>query len=957
MKIDLSCPVEVRNHACPTPERNTCVVQLYNLTPKNIVSAELNVCLLDRENKPLQRTIHRCYSLHGYPLSLFEASVGMEYCADAVRAEVTAEKVWFDDNGVWRKDRDPFTEYEPNTLGPCLDLDMLHYIAGPAAVGYPVEQDRVWLCVCGRPNTLTSPYCVRCRQSKEQIFASFNRQRVHQQYALKQRQLALRSRALREDNTRLQRIREHEYELEQARSSGDRRILTALGVTCALAALLFFLGVPGLRFLSARYEMDHGNAARAEQTLTQLGSFPGAAESLDRCRRLRAEQTLGGGDAAALEQASLLLRQGGDEEGAELARRADYERATLLMEQGDYRTAASLFTSLGDWNDSATQLNETLWREACVNYEGKNYQAAEAAFTALGDYKDSAERARLSIYTPACVMEAGGDYRAAIEQFSRVPEYQDSASHVRDCWLKMAAQLEPADPLAAAEAYANSGDADAIRKAMEIRVDQAMNAELAGDLETAARLYQLAAPMEGATDRAIECILTLTRQALNDQEFNRANELLASLPEDCAAAADLRLDAKYRPGIAALKKKDWQTAVDLLTAAGAWKDAPANLEKARYGLAGALRKAGDNAGAAAQYTLLGDYKDSEKQLRTVRYDLGKEKLEAGYFSEASALFALLSDYKDSPSLLKESEYHYAQSLLASGDPAAAREKLSALGDYGQTAELLKACDHTEATQLLAAGETEKAAELFLRAGNYQDAADQATALYRELATEAENDGRILAAAAFYGKIAGDTDAAAKADALYDAYYGDVAVSVREANKAGDYDRVLTLLESVVTTDLPAKYADLGKIGPEAAYRKGNALLKDGKPYEALPWLRKAEGLHDTASLLKKGCYLILGSWADSQGAPYAVFREDGTCALDGQEHCFNVTGYDVWLGSEADQLTKQMRIRSVSARNLILTPIGGKDVSLSRLDTSDVLPENTLPETEDNGNDFAVEDE
>ena len=952
MKIDLSCPVEVRNHACPTRERNTCVVQLFNLTPKNIVSAELNVCLLDKEGHPLQRTIHRCYSLHGYPLSLFEASVGMEYNADAVCAEIVAEKVWFDDNGVWRKDRDPFTEYVPNTLGPCLDLDMLQYIAGPGAVGYPEEQDRVWLCVCGRPNALTSPYCVRCRQSKDQVFASFNRQRVHQQYALKQRQLALRSRTFREDNIRLQRIREHEYDLEQARTSGDRRILTALGVTCVLAVLLFFLGVPGLRFLSARYEMDHNHAARAEETLTQLGSFPGAAENLDRCRRLRAEQTLGGGDPAALEQAALLLRQSGDDESMTLACHADYERAKVLMEQGDYQTAAALFTSLGNWEDSATQLNEVLWREACVNYDSRNYAAAEAAFTALGDYKDSAERARMSVYTPACILEGSGEYRTAIEQFSRIPDYQDSALHVRDCWLKMAAQLETTDPLSAAEAYANSGDADAQQKAMEIRVDLAMNAELAGDLTTAAQLYQMAAPMEGAMDRAIECILTLTRQALNDQEYNRANELLASLPEDCPAAADLRLDAKYRPGIAALKKKDWQTAVDLLTAAGAWKDAPANLEKARYGLAGALRKAGDNAGAVAQYTLLGDYKDSAKQLKTVRYDLGKEKLEAGYFSEASALFALLGDHKDSPTLLKQSEYHYAQSLLASGDPAAAREKLSALGDYEQSGALLKACDYAEATQLRDAGETEKAAALFLRAGDHEDAAGQAMALYRELATAAENDGRILAAAGFYGKIAGDAEAAAKADALYDAYYGDVAASVREANKAGDYDRVLTLLESVVTTDLPAKYADLGKIGPEAAYRRGNALLKEGKPYEALPWLRKAEGLHDTASLLKKGCYLILGSWANSQGARWAVFREDGSCTIDGQDYCFNVTGYDVWLGPDRDQLTKQMRIRSVSSRALILTPEGSKDVSLSRLDPAEALPEEETTEDE-----FTVEEE
>ena len=163
---------------------------------------------------------------------------------------------------------------------------------------------------------------------------------------------------------------------------------------------------------------------------------------------------------------------------------------------------------------------------------------------------------------------------------------------------------------------------------------------------------------------------------------------------------------------------------------------------------------------------------------------------------------------------------------------------------------------------------------------------------------------------------------------------------------------LTLLASVSTVDLPEKYADLAKIGLEAAYRKGNALLKDGKPYEALPWLRKAEGLHDTAALLQKGCYLLPGTWVDGNGAVYATFREDGTCTLDGKELCFNVIGYDVWLGPDQNQLTKQMIIRSISARSLTLTPNGEKAITLTRLD-----PASETPGTDPSDDNFAVEEE
>ena len=59
------------------------------------------------------------HDLHGEPGRPFEALMSMP--SDALekapaRMEITVEKVWFDDNSVWRRGHGPMTEYQTNAL-------------------------------------------------------------------------------------------------------------------------------------------------------------------------------------------------------------------------------------------------------------------------------------------------------------------------------------------------------------------------------------------------------------------------------------------------------------------------------------------------------------------------------------------------------------------------------------------------------------------------------------------------------------------------------------------------------------------------------------------------------------------------------------------------------------------------------------------------------------------------
>ena len=147
MRIDLKCPAEMLGAELPTEESPFVLLTLMDLTDRGIVSCEATVKLLDRDGQVKVRTVHRARALEGRPHSTFSMAVPMEPAEGAEEAEVTLDKVWFEDNDIWRRNPSEETEYEPNALPPGNDLNALRYTAGPAAVGFPSQQAAVWVCV------------------------------------------------------------------------------------------------------------------------------------------------------------------------------------------------------------------------------------------------------------------------------------------------------------------------------------------------------------------------------------------------------------------------------------------------------------------------------------------------------------------------------------------------------------------------------------------------------------------------------------------------------------------------------------------------------------------------------------------------------------------------------------------------------------------------------------------
>ena len=280
MLIDLTCPAEVFEAKLPTEDVPAVSLALYNLSDRVIVSVEVTLKLLSGSGAEKERVVYRARALNGRPYSTFPMNVPCNPCPAARKADVTVDKVWFSDNAVWRREQSSSVEYTPNDLPVSRALTDLKFAAGEDAVGFPCRQNGLWICVCGRPNPDDEEYCARCRRQRETVITCYNRESVEKQIAQRERQLDLFTRNVREDTTRMQRIREQEYNLKQLRKNRRKRLAVCLPLFLALLATLYFAGVPVLRLWSADRTMERGDYAAAAVTLKSLGSLPGVPERL-----------------------------------------------------------------------------------------------------------------------------------------------------------------------------------------------------------------------------------------------------------------------------------------------------------------------------------------------------------------------------------------------------------------------------------------------------------------------------------------------------------------------------------------------------------------------------------------------------------------------------------------------------------------------------------------------------
>ena len=566
--IDLTCPAEIFRTAMPTEEIPAATLTLFNLSDRVITSVEILLHLLDEDGGETERLAYRGRALNGRPHSTFLLTVPCAPAEGLKSITASIEKVWYADNETWRRDPAAAVEYIPNNLPVSPALTNLKYAAGETAVGYPSQQDSLWVCVCGRPNTNETEFCVRCGRERKMIFTRFSPEAVEAQISMKERQLDLNSRSMREDTIRLQRIREEEYQQKKGRRGSRIRTVIALAAAAALTAGAFFGASPWLRLCAGRRALDAGNPTEAKAIFSILGSYGGADELISECDwRIALKAAEEGTTAEALAEASAMLRAVDRPEAADKANETDLIRARMLMEQGDWKGTLDALALLPEDYDGRAELEQKAdMARATALKEAGEYDEARTIFLSLGSYPGAREEAAVCLYEPAKEMMARKDWDGVIEKLSVIPDYLDSREMTLECHYHKAEELlEAGDTEGASREFLLAGDwSDAPMRCKSLIYAQAEEKYAAGDIRSAQSLYASIPDYLDSNTKDQECRYTLAEEAVGVREFTRTLELLNGIPDDYKKTAALRAEASYEKAKNAIYQEDWTTAAELL---------------------------------------------------------------------------------------------------------------------------------------------------------------------------------------------------------------------------------------------------------------------------------------------------------------------------------------------------------------------------------------------------------
>lgn len=173
MKIDLSCPIEVRGYALSCSDRGMqAVVRLYNLTDRRIASIE---AVARWQCTPENRKIVCPFSMehmNACGRSFFQITLDNNRMPDADNIEILFNTVRFEDGDPeWHAGNGPFAEMAPLPPLNSEEMMLLKSVGGDDAVCWPKQNDAVWTCVCGRMNPFGTDMCARCHRSMNDAMA------------------------------------------------------------------------------------------------------------------------------------------------------------------------------------------------------------------------------------------------------------------------------------------------------------------------------------------------------------------------------------------------------------------------------------------------------------------------------------------------------------------------------------------------------------------------------------------------------------------------------------------------------------------------------------------------------------------------------------------------------------------------------------------------------------------
>lgn len=146
-----------------------------------------------------------------------------------------------------------------------------------------------------------------------------------------------------------------------------------------------------------------------------------------------------------------------------------YKAAVAMLAEEKYEEAIAAFEELGDYWDSAGQIeiakdliiereNAAAYADAEALLKNGYYIAAAEAFEALGDYSDAEERMLEASYLDAEAMLKAGEYAKAAAAFAALGDYKDSPQKPAEIYSAIESSVGSDNTVTAAMAFGSISD-------------------------------------------------------------------------------------------------------------------------------------------------------------------------------------------------------------------------------------------------------------------------------------------------------------------------------------------------------------------------------------------------------------------------------------------------------------------------------------------------------------------
>ena len=266
--------------------------------------------------------------------------------------------------------------------------------------------------------------------------------------------------------------------------------------------------------------------------------------------------------------------------------------------------------------------------------------------------------------------------------FETVPNFQDASEQAENC-RKKAAEIQAEDYQTATDAMKSAGTESQAWKRV---------CDLLGSSN-----------LDGYRDTA--------------QLLAKAEETL----KKCQVSEDrIRKQQEQKVRVHQRKVKTLAAIIIAVVIAGGFLNAKVIQPALKYNSAAKMVAACDYDGAVKIFTALGAYKDAPDKLMEAKYKKAESLLSAGKTDEAMEAFSALEGYSDASDKVLEIKYKAAESLMNAGEYDAASEAFAALGDYSDAKDRILEPYYVEGTKYLDEQKYLEAAKVFLKIKGYKD---------------------------------------------------------------------------------------------------------------------------------------------------------------------------------------------------------------------------------------------